>query len=143
MSLNVYIKGSGKNHTASVDERGQLITGPLMFSNFYNATAGTAGTAVEVVPPKPNKDFIITALVLYANKNVGATDATVEIFEASSSGLNSGTNIFKQEMVKQTSLIIPSLNILVTEGKWIRIVTDDDDVFCNLSGYYVDAVNGG
>ena len=140
MAIFSQIIGRGRNVAANVTERGQLVSGPLDFSKFYNALADTANVAVEVIPPIQNKDFVITSIVLYANKNVGAADATVELFQTSASNANSGVNIINQEMLKQTTLVLPNLNILVNEGNWIKLVTDDDDVFVNLSGYYTPHV---
>ena len=75
-----------------------------------------------------------------ANKGVGATDATVSIFE--SDGPISSTivgGIFTQEMVKQTTIALSGLNIILSEGVWINLITDDNTVFVNLGGYYVGA----
>ena len=127
------------DQAVKISSDGELIMAPIARSVFYNALAGTDNVAVELVEAKARKKFVITALTLYANKNVGVNDATVEIFHASSSGLNSGTNIFKQEMLKQTQIYLSGLNVEIPEGRWLSVVTDDDDIFANVAGYYVDA----
>ena len=142
MSVGFLIKdGKGGGTTAAVTSRSQLVTAPLEFSTMFNATAGVVNTAANIVTPLSGKQFVITDIVLYANKSVGAGDATVILYEANTiSTLTADAVIFQQEMVKQTSLVLTGLNIIVTAGKWVNIKTDDDDVFVNMAGYYVDEV---
>jgi hypothetical protein len=132
--------GSGEEYKAKVTSRGQLVVAPLDFSTFYNVTADVVDTGYNLAPPKSSERFIITAIHLYANKNVGAGDATVVLYEADSSTETTATKtIINIEMLKQTSLNMTGLNIIVTEGKWVNIKTDDDDIFANVAGYYIDA----
>lgn len=139
MSLNIHLRDPGTKKYAKVTARGQVITGPIATSKFYNAVADTDNVSVQLVEPKSDQAFIITAIVLYANKGVGANDATVELFHCSASDVNSGVNIIKQEMLKQTTLPLLPLEIEISAGRWIKVVTDDNSIFCNLAGYYVDA----
>jgi hypothetical protein len=133
--------GSGTSSGAKITTRGQLVTAPLDYSKAYNATAGTANTAANLVVPVVGWQFVITSIHLYANKNVGAGDATVVLYEASASDTATvDTTIFTAEMVKQTSRDFTGLNLIVTVGKWINVKTDDDDVFATILGYYVEAV---
>ena len=141
MSIDVKIKdGWGGGVEACVSSRGQLVVAPLSFSNFYSVTAGVINTGYNIVPPKTGKIFVITDIILSANRNVGASDATVVIYTADS--LTSTTvidTIFTQEMIKQSNIAVTGLNVIATEGTWINIKTDDDDVFVNMAGYYVSA----
>lgn len=134
--------GRGTSNEAKITERGQLVTAPLDFSTAYNATADVVDTAYNLVPPKADQQFVITTIILYANKNVGATDATVVLYEAlSASSTTVSKTVLNQEIVKQTRLIIPNANIIVSEGYWLNVKTNDDDVFATVLGYYVDAVS--
>ena len=143
MSTNVKIKdGWGGGNSACVTPRGQLITAPLDFSKVYNAEANVVNTAFNLVTPKRGKQFVMTGLIVYANKGVGANDATVVIYEADSeNSLISTEVIFTQEMLKQTTIVMTGLNIISKEGVWINVKTDDDTIFVNLSGYYVSEDN--
>ena len=97
---------------------------------------------IDIVAPSTNKRFIITSIIIYANKNVSAnTDATVTIFEADGPTSTQGTNktIFTQDIPQKVTVVIPNLNVIVSEAKWVNGVTNDDDVSFNISGYYVDA----
>jgi len=141
MSIKTKISdGGGKGTLAKVSSRGQLITAPLAFSKVYNATAAVINTAYNIITPRTNKQFVITSVLLYANKSVGASDATVTVYEADASDtLTSTEDVFSIEMVKQTSLVLSSLNLILSEGKWLNIKTDDDDIFITVTGYYVEA----
>ena len=128
--------------TAKVTPQGRLVTGPLEFSTPKTITLETANTPLELLIPKTGKIIIITDLILYANKNVGATDATVTLYESENSATtktSADKTVFQQEMVKQTSLPLTGLNWQVSEGKFLNGVTDDDDIFVNISYYYADA----
>jgi hypothetical protein len=140
MSIRSEIYDStGESYGVKVTSRNQLVVAPLGFSTFYSGTAGVNNTAVNLIEPKDRKNFIITEIILYANKNVGASDASVELYEAAGPDVLATTNtIILQEMQKNSNLILTGLNIIVTEGFWVNLKTDDDDIFANIAGYYVD-----
>lgn len=130
--------GTGDGFKAEVTCRGQLVVGPTSFSEATSIKLETDDVPVNLYPPKANMNFIITDILLYANKNVGAGDATVTLYE-SSVGPTSATQtkvILQTEMVKQTSRDLTGVNVEVTEGRWLNAVTDDDDVFITVFGYY-------
>lgn len=131
--------GRGTGQTARITAQGQLVVAPADFSESSTQTLGTNDTPVNFWGPVVNKNFIITDILLFANKNVGAADATVTIYE-STDGPATATQskvILQTEMLKQTSRDLIGLNIRVTEGSWVNGVTDDDDVFATIAGYYI------
>lgn len=140
MTIDVKIKdGWGSGSEACVTERGQLITSPLDYSLAYPVAAAVDNTAYNFVPPISGKRFVVTDILLYANKGVGASDAAVEIYEADSA---TETTIVKSilaiEMLKNTSRDLIGLNLLISEGKWLNIKTDDNTIFATVMGYYVN-----
>lgn len=142
MSIKVLITDEVTGTSPIVTKSGQLVTGEIDFSTFYTATAGTDNVAVNLVPPKAGMNFIITAIVLSANRNVGANGAVVDLFE-NSVGPTDGTvakQIFQDEIAKQTRATLTGLNIKVTAAHWVNIKTDDDDVRGNIAGYYTATV---
>lgn len=129
----------GTGSTARVTEYGQLIVAPLDFSSSQAIKLETANTAYNFVAPVQDKIIVITDILLYANKNVGAGDATVDVY-TSDVGPDSTTikeSIIQTEMLKQTSRDLTGLNIKVNEGRWVNAKTDDDDVFVTIGYYYV------
>lgn len=130
--------GSGTSNQVIVTARGQLVTSPLDYSLAYNATAGTANVAANLVVPITSKGFVVTSIHMYANKNVGAGDATVVLYEASSATTTTvDKTVFQAEMPKNSSRDLTGLNLFITAGKWLNIKTDDDDVYATVLGYYV------
>jgi len=141
MAINTTIKdGKGNGNEACVTNRNQLVVAPLDFSTAYSVEADTINTAFNFVPPEPKKQFVITDILLYANKGVGASDATVDVYEATSDTETTiSKSILAMEMLKQTSRDMTGLNLIVSEGKWVNIKTDDNTIFATIMGYYVEA----
>jgi hypothetical protein len=139
--INVRIKGGKNNNSPEITERGQLITGPLDFSKFYFGTTASNNVAVNVVEPKTRMCFIITAIILSADRSVGANGAVTDVFE-NTTGPTNGTvtkQIIQEEIAKQTRMTATGLNIIVTEGAWVNVKSDDVVVRCNIAGYYVES----
>lgn len=131
---------SGLGYGAKVTSRGQLVVSPLDYSTAYNATADVINTAYNLIEPRTGQRFVITAILLYANKNVGAGDATVVLYEATSSSTTTASKtIFTAELPKSATRDLTNLNLIVSEGVWVNIKTDDDDIFATIFGYYIDA----
>ena len=81
MSIDIKIKdGWGTGAEACVSPRGQLIVAPLGFSLPFNVKAELVNTGYNLVPVSSGKRFIITDIILTANKSVGASDATVDLY---------------------------------------------------------------
>ena len=139
MGMDVRLNdGSGKKYSVKVTSRNQLVTSPLDFSTFYPVEVDAINTAFVIAPAIVNFQFIITDIILYANKSVGVNDATVEIYEAAEATTATVfKSVFNQEIVKQTSLALNGLNIIVTAGKWLSVKTNDATIFANVAGYYV------
>lgn len=132
--------GDGTSSLAKVTSRGELVTGRFDYSTAYAVTVNATATAFNFVGPIAGKRFVITDIILYANKNVGAADATVDVYEATASDSTTiSKSILAIEMLKQTSRDLTGLNLIVTEGRWVNIKTDDDIIYATLMGYYVKA----
>ena len=128
----------GTGHGAKVTEYGQLVTGSLDYSTPVAQTLSSINTAYNFVTPISGKRIVITELLMYANKGIGANDATVEIYEAD--GVDETTiskSIISTEMLKQTSRDLISLNMIVSEGKWVNAKTDDATIFITIMYYYI------
>jgi hypothetical protein len=129
----------GTGNTARVTKYGQLIVAPIDFSTAVATKLEVANTAYNFVVPKQDKIIVITDILLYANRNVGANDATVDIY-TSDVGPTETTikeSIIQTEMLKQTSRDLTGLNLEVSQGRWVNAKTDDDDVFVTIGYYYV------
>ena len=139
MTIATHIRDSQTSTSARVLSTGQLVVGPAGFSDASVQTMGTAATPVSFFAPRQGQRFVITDILLYANRNVGVNDATVVIYE-SADGPATATEtkiLLQTEILKQSSRDLIGLNLATTEGNWINGVTDDDDVFATVMGYYV------
>ena len=136
----VLTDGKGAGNKACVTSRNQLVVAPLDFSEAYDQEVDTINTAFSFVPPRPSERFVVTDILLYANKGVGASDASVVIYEADSAiSATVLKSIMSLEMLKQTSRDITGLNLIISEGVWLNIKTDDNTIFSTVMGYYVSA----
>jgi hypothetical protein len=128
-----------QNNLAAITERGELAVGPRKASTFYTATASVNNTAVNVVAPKSGMIFIITTIVLSGDRNIGANGAIVDLFE-NDIGPTDGTvdtQIYQDEIAKQTRAVLTGLYIAVPAGKWVNVKADDVNVRANIAGFYI------
>jgi len=139
MTLNVEIvDGRGGGAKARCTTRGELVINRFAYSTPYTATAAVINTAYNFVGPISAKQFVVTDILLYANKNVGAGDASVQVYEATSATETTVSKaVLDIEMLKQTSRDLTGLNLIISEGKWLNIKTDDNTIFATVMGYYV------
>lgn len=130
--------GSGDTYGAKITKYHQLVTAPADFSTAYAVTASVVDTAYNFVPPKQNQRFVVTDILLYANKDVGVADASVNLYEATSASETTiSKTILSLEMLKQTTVTLTGLNLIISAGKWLNIKTDDNTVFATVMGYYL------
>ena len=138
--IKVNIEGGDSGRMATVTPDGALAVGPVSFNlaEFNELDATT--TAYNFYSPLPGKQFVVTAIFAYGDKQVGsASNATVEVYEASSTTETTVDKIIMQFEIGQNEFhSFTSLNLLVNAGKFINAKTDDDDVHMNILGYYVD-----
>lgn len=142
--ISVKVKGSNDGSVAKVTCRNQLVTGALSYSQFYTANAAVINTAYNVVAPKTNKRFVITDMIIAADRGVSSTNgAIIDVYEATGPAVTTvSKQIYQDEITKLGRAVITGLNIITTEGVWINLKTDDNNVRINLGGYYVDSCNG-
>lgn len=133
--------GTGINGNAKVTKQHQLVVGPLKFSTPMSNLLGVADTPVKLVDPKAGNFLVLTDIIITANRNIGVNDATVTLYESDVSGAVQGADdrtVFTVEIAKNTSMILTGLNWKINTGKYLNGVTNDDDVFVNLSCYYAN-----
>ena len=138
MSTPVVIQDGKSGNRARVTRFGQLITAPVDYSTPVTGKLEVINTAYNFIVPTMDQNVIITDIILTANKNVGASDATVIVYEADEADeLTAYKEIINIEMIKQSNLVMTGLNMIVTAGKYVNAKTDDDDVFVTIMYYRV------
>jgi hypothetical protein len=121
---------------AKVTNNGELVTGPLEYSEPYYMELGVAAQIYSIVPGKANKRFLITGILLGADRNV-ATDCTINIYEATSAEGTADKEILTIDLNKGEHTFL-NINVATQETRWINGTTDDDDVDVTIFGYYVN-----
>lgn len=138
MSTPVVIQDASSGNRATVTKFGQLVVSPVDYSVPVARTLDAINTAYNFVEPKDGKNIVITDIILTANKDVGAADALVTIYEAESDITTvSFKDIINLEMIKQTTLALNGLNMIVSAGKFVNAKTNDNDVFVTIMYYRV------
>lgn len=139
--ITTILKCGTSNSRARITSRGQLVTAPLGFSQFYTNQNAVDNTAVNLVKPKAGKRFVITDIVLSGDRSIAANGAVVDLFENSTGPTNGTvtTQIYQDEIAKQTRAVLVGLNIIVSEGVWVNLKADDTIVRANIGGYYIEA----
>ena len=142
MSIQARITGGTKRNEAVVTDLGQLVIAPLSPSNFYLGTTIANNVPVNVVIPKKRHKFIITSIILSADRSIAQNGAVTTIYENGIGPVDTTQDkvIITEEIAKQTRMTATGLNIEVNEGKWINVVSDDVIVRCNIAGYFVGAI---
>lgn len=143
MTLPVVIQGhehpNARLTNARVTRQGELVVAPYSFNETQFNELGTAGAAVNFYKPKAGQQFIVTGVIAAGNLSIAANAlATVVVYEGSATDDTSADKTLIQfGVTRLQTLILPLLNILVAEGKFINAKTDDDDVFLTVMGYYI------
>ena len=105
----------------------------------YPVSANVINTPFNILIPESGKNFVITDAILSTDKNIGAGGALVTVYE--SDGIDSVTEdkvIFQGEFLKNVLHSFIGLNMIVSEGKWVNIKTDDATVNLSIGGYYIN-----
>lgn len=136
--MEFLIKGSN-SRTVTVTEAGQLVVAPASYDDVVYKELAEPDTAYNLYTPENSCRFVLTGLIIKADKQVSSTtEATVEVYEASS--IDSTTvdkELFKTVVLQYDLLTLIPLNILSSQGKWINAKTTDDDVHITVMGYYI------
>lgn len=140
MTLPVRVIGPNKIQ-ARVTPRGELITGAIEHSQPYYVELGVNDQIYNAVPGKVGWAFVITGMIIGADRNVN-TDCTVHIYEATSADGVTSRDIFIGDVNKGQTLPLVGLNVITEPTRWINATTDDDDVDLTIFGYYVVTPNG-
>lgn len=133
------VDGKGGGNSVCTTKRGELVINKADYSEAYQVDLLTKDIAYNFIGPKSGKRFVISDIIFSTNKTVGANGAEVLIYESSEpASLIVSKSLFKLVMPGKASFG-HALNMIVSEGVWVNITTDDDDVFATLMGFYVDA----
>ena len=132
--------GKGRGHDARVTHAGELVVVRGNYDTTKTASMTSTATAYNLALPQNGFRFIITGIILNADKNVSATDgAIVEVYEASTATETTQLkNLFTLNIGKNTTVPITGILVQTTSGRYINAETDDATVNITLLGYYLE-----
>lgn len=131
--------GQGAGHKAKVTNAGQLVVAPIHYSSSQFVNLAVNGQGYTFYEPKADCKFVITDIIAIADRNV-TTDCVIDIYEADD--LNSATigkSIFQLDMLKNTTIVMNGLNIIMSStGVFVNAKTDDANGLVTISGYHIE-----
>lgn len=146
MSIPVEITGvdtHGHNHSVKVTPLGQLVTAPFAYDEVVALTLDTANTAFNFFKPKIRKKFVTTVILLTADSNVTGS-SVIDVYETSAEdSLVIDKSILHIDLLKNDDRDIIGLNLLISEGKFLNVKCDDNDVSVTIMGYYTPTFQNG
>ncbi len=138
MGLSIQITSRRTGKAADVSDQGELITRGFAYSDPKFQNMDLVDTAYNFFVANAGFRFVITGIILDANRNVGANGASVIIYEATTATtITVSKTLFEFDMVKQSSKVLVPLLVQTTEGVFVSGKTDDDDVLATVMGYYI------
>ena len=146
MSIEVEILGTdehGELHNARVTPIGQLVTAPFSYDEVVALTVDTNNTAFNFFKPKIRMKFVAVVILLTADSNVtGST--VIDVYEADSEDSTTiDKSILHIDLLKNDYRDLIGLNLLISEGKYLNVKVDDNDVSVTIMGYYVPTFKNG
>jgi hypothetical protein len=140
MAVPFNIEGSSNGNRARVSRNGELIVSPLSHDDTSFQNMVLIDTAYNFYTPESGKEFIITSLIVFADKSISDTSPTIiEVYEASQPDTTTVDKTLLQfGMAKLSTLPIVPLRLKVNAGKYINAKTDDNNVLMTIMGYHVE-----
>lgn len=140
--IGVEITGAEFGTSAKVTKSGELVVSPLSYDQTSFNELAEINTAYNFYTPISNKQFVITGVLSYGDKQVSSsTNATVIIYEASTIDTVTVDKVLVQfEIGQNQSIPFVALQLLVNKGVWINAKTDDDDIHMTIMGYYIKEI---
>jgi len=143
MSLTIEIEDGrgGTRNRVAVTERGQMIVAPIDFSSSSFNAMTVNNQAYNFAKPASGKQYVITDIIVSADKSVGTSGSEIEIYEAQAiDSTTPETCLFQFTITKNTTQAITGLNVITNAGTWINAKMDDNNVNLTLLGYLVDTI---
>ena len=139
MALRSTITDGQSDRTVDISPNGELIVAPIHPNQSVHWKMDVINTAYTFASITSGKRMILQNVLLYGNKNVGATDSTVTIYTAdSATSLTPIQTILEFEVPKYGTRDLMNLNLDLGSEVFLNAKTDDNDIFITMMGYYVD-----
>jgi len=133
--------GGGKGRKLTLSPNGEVLTRSFDYSDPVFNDMDLPDTAYNFFRALGEKQYVITAIALSTNKNIGVNGATVIVYEASDALTTTVDKVIHEtNLLKNDRDNLTGLEWLVNKGKFISAKTDDDDVFATIAAYPIPAL---
>jgi hypothetical protein len=133
--------------SAHISENHEVIVRQFDYSEPYPLVlAGASSTlANNLVEARASEQFIVTGVIIEADRNIGNTGADTVIYEATASDSTVQSKIlFSADILKQTNFAppIPDAGIKVAQGSYVNVNRDATagTVRAFLYGYFIPSL---
>jgi len=137
LPIDSFIKdGQGSGHHVRVDHTNSIKVreGEPSTASRTQLAANNVGYTLKA--PIQGFKFLITGLIINAASTVTG-NATIDIYESDTADSTVSTmDILTLDILKNDTIIILPVNILVEKGSFINAKTDDNVVNITILGYY-------
>ena len=138
MAIEVEVVSRSTGKQAEISPQGELIIRGFAYSESQFKNMDLINTAYNFFVAKAGQRFVITGVIVDANRNVGNNGASVILYEAASAtSITVAKTLYQFDMPKQTDKILLPLMTQTSEGVFVNGKTDDDDVLATIMGYYI------
>ena len=138
--IDVRLVDGATGKAARVSDAGELVIGAAGHSDPRSVYLDAVDTAYNIRKPVSGQQYVITAIILATNLNIGVGGATVIFYEASTEDTATVDKIiFQAQILKNSSFVITGIDWEVSEGKFLNAKTDDDDVYVTIATYMTPA----
>jgi len=137
LPIDSFIKdGNGKGSSAQVSNNGEMLVRPFYtFNTSYRVVLSTTNMT-NILSPSAGNNFIITSIILNADKNV-TSSAVVTLSESQTFAGTSTKDLVTLDITKNTTVPLTALSLKISDGKFINAITDDATVNITLLGYFM------
>lgn len=138
MSLPCNIRDPDTEIGAQVSRFGQLIVAPIDYSVPVEDTIDLIDTAFNFISPVADKSIVITDILLNTTRNSPVNGSVVQVYEAdSATSISVLQQILKSDLTRQQTRDVIGLNLIVPEGRWVNVQSDELGIEVTLMFYRV------
>ncbi len=139
MAIDVQIVDGETGRPVRILKFGSMAVSPVVSNLAEFRELGTINTAFNFYEPQGGRNFVISHIFAYGDKEVASNaNATVEIYEATSATSTTVDKIILQFEIGQNEFHpFQDLNLLVSTDRFINAKTSDDDVHMNILGFFI------
>ena len=138
MTLPVNLEDPDTGASALITRFNQLVVAPIDYSTPVEDTIDIVDTAFNFISPVADKSIVITDILLNATRTSPVNGSVVQVYEAdSATSILVLQQILKSDLTRQQTRDAIGLNLIVPEGRWVNVQSDELGIEVTLMFYRV------